>query len=463
MARLASFLRARGYRVYTVPEAATMLFTNGASFTDLDSEDRQIAFQTALMGLQIQLEETFARMAMAHARVTHQPAILLCDRGTMDGSAYLTPEIWSRLLDENSIDDPVLIRDQRYNAVFHLVTAAEGAEQFYTLENNAARLESIEEARELDKKLAAAWNGHPRLLVFDNTTGFEGKIERVVAAMSRLLGLPDSRRCFRKFLLKPNTTEEERAAAAERGGPVLWFDPRKLPVAAQSFQVSKVYLSVTEVGDTPRSPSPVPLAAAGSTAGLETHGAHPATPAAAHHTEHGDDTDSDVESPPNSGNRYHDLYRDGGDVVRFPYAFVRKRHVMGNPGAASYGYTLVTQADGQNIETKRIISARAFGRYVSTDSDPQHHRVRQCRTSFLAGNQYFEVTEYLSPRRTEGLVMLMVQEAPEVVSTSGDTASRLELPSFLEVANEVTGQEEYSAYYLSLRSAERARRLRAAH
>jgi hypothetical protein len=54
-------------------------------------------------------------------------------------------------------------RDQRYTAVLHLVTAANGAEPFYTLENNETRLESAEEARRLDDRVLRAWVGHPRL------------------------------------------------------------------------------------------------------------------------------------------------------------------------------------------------------------------------------------------------------------------------------------------------------------
>ena len=38
--RLAGFLRERSFRVFTVPEAATMLFGNGVSFADLSSEDK---------------------------------------------------------------------------------------------------------------------------------------------------------------------------------------------------------------------------------------------------------------------------------------------------------------------------------------------------------------------------------------------------------------------------------------
>jgi hypothetical protein len=46
-----------------------------------------------------------------------------------------------------------------------LVSAANGAENFYSKENNQARFESIKEAVELDKKLINAWVGHPHFSV----------------------------------------------------------------------------------------------------------------------------------------------------------------------------------------------------------------------------------------------------------------------------------------------------------
>lgn len=63
-------------------------------------------------------------------------------------------------------DRVFLLRSSRYIAIFHLVTAAEGAEKFYTLENNGIRIESIEEAREVDRRTCRAWIGHPKLYVF---------------------------------------------------------------------------------------------------------------------------------------------------------------------------------------------------------------------------------------------------------------------------------------------------------
>ncbi len=42
------------------------------------------------------------------------------------------------------------LRDKRYEAVIHLVTAAKGAPESFHNENNQARYESLEEAIKLD-------------------------------------------------------------------------------------------------------------------------------------------------------------------------------------------------------------------------------------------------------------------------------------------------------------------------
>lgn len=45
------------------------------------------------------------------------------------------------------------LRDIRYDLVLHLSTAADGANKFYTCENNKARHENLAFALELDKNL----------------------------------------------------------------------------------------------------------------------------------------------------------------------------------------------------------------------------------------------------------------------------------------------------------------------
>lgn len=45
--------------------------------------------------------------------------------------------------------DETELRDDRYDAILHLVTAACGAENFYTADNNVARSEPLDLAREV--------------------------------------------------------------------------------------------------------------------------------------------------------------------------------------------------------------------------------------------------------------------------------------------------------------------------
>jgi hypothetical protein len=52
------------------------------------------------------------------------------------------------------------IRDNRYDAVIHLATAADGAESFYGALGNEARYESVDEAKEKDHLIRQAYMGH---------------------------------------------------------------------------------------------------------------------------------------------------------------------------------------------------------------------------------------------------------------------------------------------------------------
>ena len=89
-----------------------------------------------------------------------------------------------------------------YDAVFHMVTAAKGAERFYTTENNKARTETVEQASAMDDKLIAVWTGYPHLRIIDNSTDFEDKLRRLVAEIHSFLGEPEPLEIERKFLIR---------------------------------------------------------------------------------------------------------------------------------------------------------------------------------------------------------------------------------------------------------------------
>lgn len=89
-----------------------------------------------------------------------------------------------------------------------MITAAQGAEEFYSQESNAARYESIEQAREIDRRLIEAWVGHPQFNIVKNTKkGFKMKIDYVLKKVLSFIGMPFPTSLTRKYLLvadKPN-------------------------------------------------------------------------------------------------------------------------------------------------------------------------------------------------------------------------------------------------------------------
>ena len=81
------------------------------------------------------------------------------------------------------------IRDNRYNQVIHMVSAAKGAEEFYSLEHHSTRCEGIELARERDTRAAEAWVGHPYVDIVDNSSDFESKINNLIFKVANSIGL----------------------------------------------------------------------------------------------------------------------------------------------------------------------------------------------------------------------------------------------------------------------------------
>ena len=192
-----------GYHVIFIPECATELINAGIS--GVTCKDL-VSFQSALMTLQLQREKIYERAAKT---IKNNKVLIVCDRGMMDSKAYLSELEFATVI--NSLNkNEVELRDN-YDAVFHLVTAAKGAEEFYTTQNNTARSESIEEASQADDRLINAWTGHPHFRVIDNSSNFEDKIKRLLKEISHFVGEPEPYEIERKFLIEfPNISWLEK-------------------------------------------------------------------------------------------------------------------------------------------------------------------------------------------------------------------------------------------------------------
>jgi CYTH domain-containing protein/predicted ATPase len=201
-------LEERGYHVFTVFEAASSLILNGIKPS---SHISMSDFQEFILDMQMSAEKIFDDVTKYY---NPDKTIIFYDRGIMDGAAYVDRAEFVKLLGRKNLTLSDVYN--RYDAVFHMVTAADGAEEFYLwndpnkddVGNNAARRESPEEARIKDKLTLNAWIGHPHLRVFDNSTDFKGKIDRIIKEVFALLGEPVPSEIERKYLIKKPTDEQ---------------------------------------------------------------------------------------------------------------------------------------------------------------------------------------------------------------------------------------------------------------
>lgn len=181
--RLCTFFENLGWKVFRVPETATVLLSGGVKFSDL-TEKEAYKFQENLIRTMVQIENTYFELGKSSSR----NCLIICDRGVMDASAYISKEKWEKMMASNNWN-PIEMRDNRYNQILHLVSAANGAEEFYSTEEHACRSEGVGVARELDYKSAAAWVGHPYFDVIDNSTNFETKMNRMIESVCQKLGI----------------------------------------------------------------------------------------------------------------------------------------------------------------------------------------------------------------------------------------------------------------------------------
>ncbi len=182
-----------GYTVLFVPETATEFITGGVApwtcGTNLD-------YQKVQMELQLTKERLFEKAART---MKAEKILIVCDRGAIDNKSYMNEEEFAAVLQEVGKTEEELLLG--YDAVFHLVSAAKGAEEFYTFANNAARYESVSQAVELDDRLIAAWKGHPHHCIIDNSVELREKLKNLIAAIRDFLGEPAPAEIERKFLI----------------------------------------------------------------------------------------------------------------------------------------------------------------------------------------------------------------------------------------------------------------------
>jgi len=192
---LKEFKSEDGWKVITIPETATELIS-GFGVGPFPNCMTMEEFQYFVIEDQLHKERLALRAAET---VPEDKVLVLYDRAVLDDKAYVSDEDFAAILAHFGKTEEEIL--SHYDAVLHLVSCAKGAEYAYNY-GNAARYESIEDARKMDDQTLRAWQGHHALYVVDNSVDFEDKINRAVAQIYRILGESAPEPGKRKYLVR---------------------------------------------------------------------------------------------------------------------------------------------------------------------------------------------------------------------------------------------------------------------
>lgn len=161
-----------GDSIIVVPEAASMLFYGGFP-RRLDKMSVK-ATQKAIFHVQRNIED------IQHACFPGR--VLLCDRGTIDGTVYW-PDSETSFLEEmgSSLEEEM----QRYDAIIFFETAAMGD---LSIEGgNPSRIEDNKTAIDLDHRLKSVWSKHPNYYHIPHQSSFMKKLNGALDIFHKVL------------------------------------------------------------------------------------------------------------------------------------------------------------------------------------------------------------------------------------------------------------------------------------
>lgn len=156
----------RGIIPLVVPEMATIVKASGLHPRDFVDAD----YQRLIFKLQAQYEDEYMILARKLQVKFKKRVVIICDRAKLSGSAYMNSD--NQQVDfQKKVLEPLglsleQIRSEYKGGVF-LTTAADGAEEYFTYENNSSRDEGEgltheerkEIARHLNTRSFQAWFG----------------------------------------------------------------------------------------------------------------------------------------------------------------------------------------------------------------------------------------------------------------------------------------------------------------
>jgi len=184
LSHLRARLEALGWRVFTIPEIATLLYSNGVDPREA-TDVKNISFRLALMRGQKSHEDIWRSIADLSSCAKK---VMLQDRGLLDEFPYTANRLeFDTHLKALGLSGSAALA--RFNLVLHLTSVAVDAPELYSKANNAHRHEAeVQEAAQVDTQTWEAWRGHPNLHRIDNRDS-NGNIVNLSKKFSLALGI----------------------------------------------------------------------------------------------------------------------------------------------------------------------------------------------------------------------------------------------------------------------------------
>jgi len=204
---LAQVLEERGYHVFFVPETAPELLLNGIAPNEYVSN---VAFWNLVLNKQLDKERLYNSLVQYYPK---DKSVIVFDRGILDIGLELEPSVFEGMLQKRKMT--IQSACDHYDAVLHLVTAADGAEDFYQWNDPSKEIyasnlatESPAEAREKDHRIQKLWRAHDNLHVIESEASFNDKVKHALSVVFQMLNEPPVRHNLRKFVIKRPTQAE---------------------------------------------------------------------------------------------------------------------------------------------------------------------------------------------------------------------------------------------------------------
>ena len=156
LARIEQDLSEKGYHVFIVGESATELIKGGIKPFGANALDL-VLFQKLILKYQLEKEKVYEDAIKMLPE--DDKCVILYDRGLMDNKAYIPDDVFHNIVLEANMKELDLL--DNYDMVLHLVTAADGCPEYYTLVQNMkierrfVDMQGIHNIQDIDRKRKA--------------------------------------------------------------------------------------------------------------------------------------------------------------------------------------------------------------------------------------------------------------------------------------------------------------------